>query len=785
MWRTPGTHSELNIGEAVFDKRRGDRPSSNTHTEFKSNLPSKSRPRSALKRVKQHSTSGLLRNRSKLTVQEDNYTLLTKLKPRVVKAEKERLYEDILALKQENNQLREENVRLKTKLSTLDRELGRFEDTIYDLKGQRSPAVKKTQALVSLKQGIRELKQNLEDKDREISELKKNIKSTKVTELEAEVQAYVDECVRLRRHFEEKERQLEQQLHKQELTEQVKHENKELLKELETLRVERDNWEKNSKSLVKKKSVRKRSPGNVKKLKRSLQDASEIHRHQVERYEAEVNSLRAECERLKGSTKALVPAKPLNDLIKIEVNYVPSDDHSDASPNTGQAGLGERLQVPAALPQEAMPNANFLNSPNSTDNKELTSILEEDTVMGLTPELKANEAILIAEAEVTEIITHLRYRVQLHRVSRSDLSLSLRELIPESKQANAHDIAELLFNDPFSIEDLDSRLKLIAYLCPSSLKTHSRKLSRQDIERATIDLEEFVTNLLKQLGEWGILSLDDEARFDQRITEVMQHNQFTLLESCKLYDEDLKGVITLKQFEEVLENLDLEFTKTERKYMELLFYSHDSQLDAVPYQQFIKAYSTMKRPEESYDDETRTALVKAVLQSVATALKTQKLTVMEVFQGKNGLVDANEIVSAFARLKIPELNHNELFTFIEGLAAENEEDLCINTEYLEELLSFYGVPLFTKEEKLPRRKRSSSRGSMPQFSTKTYESSINKSIGSDFLPPKFDSNLESERQENISMLDSPDLTDVAISNPGFSEASLRSKPMDDRSPFFR
>ena len=51
------------------------------------------------------------------------------------------------------------------------------------------------------------MKSEIQQKNEEIGRLKKNIKSTKINEIELEVQAYIDECTRLRHHLEEIMRQ--------------------------------------------------------------------------------------------------------------------------------------------------------------------------------------------------------------------------------------------------------------------------------------------------------------------------------------------------------------------------------------------------------------------------------------------------------------------------------------------------------------------------------------------------------------------------------------------------
>lgn len=55
----------------------------------------------------------------------------------------------------------------------------------------------------NLKRRIKEMQSTITAKSEELDLVKKNIKTTKATELEVEMRAYVDECTRLRQQLEE------------------------------------------------------------------------------------------------------------------------------------------------------------------------------------------------------------------------------------------------------------------------------------------------------------------------------------------------------------------------------------------------------------------------------------------------------------------------------------------------------------------------------------------------------------------------------------------------------
>ena len=55
----------------------------------------------------------------------------------------------------------------------------------------------------NLKKQVKEARQQVHEKDEELIKIKKEIKSTKLQELDLELRTYMDECLRLRHMLEE------------------------------------------------------------------------------------------------------------------------------------------------------------------------------------------------------------------------------------------------------------------------------------------------------------------------------------------------------------------------------------------------------------------------------------------------------------------------------------------------------------------------------------------------------------------------------------------------------
>ena len=119
-------------------------------------------------------------------------------------------------LKVQYNVVKDENIRLKTKLQFSSQEMLRKDKEIEALSMKLQQVITARSAgqvmantnvfesfLTSqLKRQVRELKNDCTEKERLVEELKRNIKLSRVAEVEAEVQAYVEECLRLRQMLE-------------------------------------------------------------------------------------------------------------------------------------------------------------------------------------------------------------------------------------------------------------------------------------------------------------------------------------------------------------------------------------------------------------------------------------------------------------------------------------------------------------------------------------------------------------------------------------------------------
>lgn len=107
---------------------------------------------------------------------------------------RDKVYEENLMLKTQSNLIESENLRLRTRLNQLEKEANKVTEPEFFLYKNLS----KTSLVPNLQSSIRDLKAKIKVKNDEIGQLKKSMKSTKMMEIDVELQIISDELTRLR-----------------------------------------------------------------------------------------------------------------------------------------------------------------------------------------------------------------------------------------------------------------------------------------------------------------------------------------------------------------------------------------------------------------------------------------------------------------------------------------------------------------------------------------------------------------------------------------------------------
>lgn len=423
----------------------------------------------------------------------------------------------------------------------------------------------------NLKTQIKDLQKLVENKEVEISELKKNSRATKMQEAEVEIKMYIDECTRLRRLLQEAYFQLGQGINPPELQQkyvqqclQIKALKKEY-KELVSLTEEAPlNRSKSNKEMA------------LLKLKKNLLTSKE----EILRVSEDNQRLAQELSNLRTNFRCQNCGFVIDDNDHKDVNSIVWD--------IWQAIEHRKLEI-----EQAWHIINF-------DNKELIS--KDDLSLGLeklglylTPfevsyffpnntdsisssdfqeiMTKLRPADLISFFQVEDTLFHLSYRLQVRRFEYNQVC-SL--FFADKKIYTQMEVYTVMQQDPIFFTELQSEL-FTKFLFGSS-----ESLSQQ----------ECIARFYEIIPPWQVLTEDEESLYDVKLREIVQKLGETLIKSLQVHDTDNSGFINSEKFYDVLERCKIEVTAPLKKYLDLLFYTDQMEFDKVPYKNFYQAYSS-------------------------------------------------------------------------------------------------------------------------------------------------------------------------------------------------
>jgi len=635
------------------------------------------------------------------------------------------LYEDLLVFKMEIAYLKDQNSRLHSKLLQAEITSQREDQPANPLFGS---SLQRSHLLSSLKHTIRLLKSELKRKEDETFRLKRDIKVSRTAELEVELQAYIDECMRLRHHIEEV---LVKRLES--------NEDGELLGNLEgvvrNLAGQKAALEATVGSLQGELKRAKAEIGLLEgkwKLQpdlqtfkaqiRTLSSQNDTNTSRIKRLEAELASSKAEISHLTSqlaSKTASFPSIHTASMGRPAPGPELSDSHyeislreedkgdSDACEQAliaeiEQSGLRplqlfvERCKqavleasgractgVRAALEgspvaeevYEALESAGVVTSID-----EVATFLDQLPVL-LLPALQPPTPSIgshITDTRLQHTLKVLSYRLQLHRVPKTKLAqLLFGERYTADSEATDVDLAKALSSTPCSVAVEDCKA-VVAYL----LSGAGRKAGK---------MKDIVMRLHAGLESWEVYSTEDENEFDHHISTLITQNMHDFLTLCTAKDPNQTGEITMQALKSICSSLNLPFSLSEFHYMELLFFSLNFELDQVPYRKFIQAYVTeeptdMNSEAEMKEEEDRQRFVQHYLCLIADQLAARNLSIAQVFPTQDGILYPDRLVAGLKKLSLPALKQEELVVFLETLQSEELEEYGIDMRLFADLL---------------------------------------------------------------------------------------------------
>ena len=703
-----------------------------------------------------------------------------------------------MALKLALNAFQSENVRIRTRITQLERELSKKDDIIEEISAhEKTPGHKYLHLVNNLKQSLKETKVEIREKEEEIGKLRRHIKSTRIAELEVEIQAYVEECSRLARICEEIARKQgevykfggDEGKYLGEI-ENLKKEKLEMLQglnraqdEVQRLReAEKSNRKKggnksNSANLklelqkvrtqveVNGKEFREKEEGYVKKIN-SLKRCAEEFRGKFEAEERRNKELRKEIENYKHLSKNEVvksekKQKPVENMVMKKSNppkllgkvhlilkannlkisafismidsgrngYLEIEEFKKILKKYGKNTknkyfdeLSEKRGGKVVIPlqkllkmyEEYNYHEKISNSSSSEKEAEEEKIIPTPSkvpVFNFETSPIEQKPTLIKESEISHYLSHVSLCMQLHRLQKSEISLTIfGKKADFDKILSKKHLIPYFKNPPFMfLEKL-----VIDKFCEFLVQPSQEIIDTSKKPIFQLSIREIIVKLEKLLPEWEIFDSDEEGLFDEKLSEVIGVNKKKFKHACKALDKSKTGVLSISDFRSVLKDHAVLLQTRIFQYMTLLFYSHEYELDRVPYMHFIKAYGEQNNSEsqEQYTDEERAQIVKHYLSEIASAMIKLKVTPKEVFQIDQELIYPESFIAGLEYLGLKNIEHECVLLILEALQYEHENEACILMEEFEKIMENFGVSMVKASKRKSSRSYSSKQSSV-------------------------------------------------------------------------
>jgi Ca2+-binding EF-hand superfamily protein len=471
----------------------------------------------------------------------------------------------------------EENLQLRTQINSLKAELlklrVKLKTTETDAKRDDLVSERKT-VVLALKQQTKELTKQLQTKEKELEELRRSVKATSFQELEVQLKVYIDEGTRLRRLLTEALQQLAEGVEMGDIAERYLT----LSIQFRDLKKEHEQLTESTAALQGRKKSGK-GEDLSEKLRRTLAEVQEENT----RVHRDNQHLSDELQSVKQTMKCPNCEHGLNDTLDRQTRTVAEV----------VAEIWGVLQKKGLSLKEAWGLVDFhrfdiLKSSAFAEGLaqlgvtlssiELTKLmLELNPVQGNKVSFAQFEAAMAkhrqehAEVNVDEVYTHVRMKLQVRRWEYDQLPALL---VPERRDYFPEEICSTLEQEPFELSKEQAKGLV------SSLFDQSPSL------RSTVIARRFTDHL----DSWEVLTEEEEQALDDLIREALSQHNGEFVELCTAKDKKSTGIISYRDFEDILQSMNAELSGEELEYIKLLCYTHNFELNSVPYLHLASAY---------------------------------------------------------------------------------------------------------------------------------------------------------------------------------------------------
>lgn len=626
----------------------------------------------------------------KFLARDRNSPLLTRAKQNKISIDKERLYIENMELKLKNQELNKAIIKFKAKIIQMERDKNKKSEISLVENPSNSNFL-----VHLLKKTIKDLKIELSNKENEITKFKKTLKYTKIIEMELEVKAYIDECTRLKHHLEEIIEQTEtsskdnfQRDKIQSLMKVIDDNSKEIQRMKDQSKFDRGKGDTSPKVKEEIKKYLKEIEGlkdNLAKYKKEFLDENlKIQKELAEEKGKNANLafklkeadrlienlyLELKMMRQKKPSRFLVPKclKCLFNLAKsagVTVEEFIRKQYGNTLVINVTQILYDLQEFDGSVKGEDLDKIiHYVQGSNQNE-------IHVDRLLKFFNTFNFEESLDFLDT--SEKILHLKFRMQLHRIDKAKFIES--HFSSEGKNIHMQELVLAISKAPFNFSRQDSQLI-------SNFIFNSKK-------QATYS--EFLQNFEEKVGDWEVFTPKEEENFDSFLMNLVSTHHSNLEKSCIQLDKNEKGFITTDEFRSVLLDSGIKVPERIHKYLLVLFYSHNMEINQVPYKQFFQAYTSNDEKEEETNKEDKTFMY---IEEIAQKLLNQGKRVRDVFAfDQNGNIVAEDFIEGLQSMGVKEIPKEDLLELMEGLQNNKEDRIfCINVDDLEDIMENYGV----------------------------------------------------------------------------------------------
>ncbi|CAD8051783.1 unnamed protein product [Paramecium primaurelia] len=512
--------------------------------------------------------------------------------------EKENLYDENIKLKSQLNEQTQQLLYAKSKIQQLERELQRFENLIEDSikpeTSQQKVQIERYGLIMKMKTKQKQLILELQNKTKELIELKKTMRYTNYQELEIELKNYIDETLRLRQKLEYNEQMIAIQSSAEPLEKQILH----LEKTIKVL--QRDNIELNSKQLNNDVITSKLQIQLEESLKQNEKQLNEIIHY--EQMVKELNEYNRQCNdlisQLQIQNKVWVQSQQnttSEELFKIQSQLESlQNKYSQEMEMKNQEIRSLKIEVQRLNLQIQEMEKIIENQEDKIREIECSVYSPVSRVGNIESPLQNGFKIMQIEmksqvmkkklprvqfTDIREICMRVKLNLVKHKVEYQDIE----KYFNDSEELSIHQVKNILHKPPFEIHDHQQIKLLSRYLVEDNSEDYL--IYDQDRTNQTTIIKSVMKKIV---GKYEILENEEEQSILQSIQQKLNPSLIETIQMMLTKKKNLQqGTCEQSDLDQALKFHEIQFTHKEQERFNLICFEVSNSLEIINYERLL------------------------------------------------------------------------------------------------------------------------------------------------------------------------------------------------------